>query len=100
MPRRPALVLEFALLIIGALAVLFGLYTYYAPASWLLADLTEGWHLASFTIGATALTGAFSLWNNRLYNKNGSWSVMAVVSAVLAVVAITAAVIFAESWII
>jgi hypothetical protein len=93
-PRKPAAVVESALLIIGALIVLFGVYTYYAPTDWVLADLPEGWHLGCFAFGSLLLSGGFSTFADRIrdYDEDRSW--LAIIDAILAAAALAAAVVF------
>jgi hypothetical protein len=93
-PYKPAAVVETALLIVGSILVLFGVYTYLAPAGWFLADLTESWHLASLAVGSLLLSGGFSMFADRIrdYDEGRSW--LAVTDSILATAALAAAVIF------
>lgn len=92
--------LDYTLLVLGALAVAFGLYTFYAPASWVLADLVEGYHLASFIGGGVLLSAGFGFLSAGMRDMDGIWTARAVTSMLLAAAALAGAVTFAVIWIL
>lgn len=83
---------EYTLLILGALVAGFGAYTYFVPASWILADLSEAWYLGSWIVGGVLLTAGFGMLGASVRDRSGYWTTGAVVSFVLGTLSLAGAV--------
>jgi hypothetical protein len=77
---------------IGALVAAFGVYTYFAPTSWILAGLSEVWYLSSWIAGGVLLTAAFGMLGASIRDRSGFWTTGAVVSFVLGTLSLAGAV--------
>ena len=83
---------EYTLLILGALVAGFGAYTYFVPAGWILADLSEAWYLGSWIAGGVLLTAGFGMFGASIRDREGHWTYDAVVSFALGALALAGAV--------
>lgn len=83
---------DFTLVVIGALIAAFGAYTYFVPASWVLAGLSAGWYLSSWIAGGALLTAGFSMLGASVRDRSGYWTTGAVTSFVLATLSLAGAV--------
>ena len=83
---------EYTLLILGALVAGFGAYTYFVPASWILADLSEAWYLGSWIAGGVLLTAGFGMLGASVRDREGHWTYDSVMSFVLGALALAGAV--------
>ena len=83
---------DYTLMVIGALVAAFGAYTYFVPSSWVLADLSEAWYLGSWIAGGVLLTAGFGLLGASIRDRSGYWTASAVVSFVVATLALAGAV--------
>jgi hypothetical protein len=83
---------DYTLLVIGALVAAFGAYTYFVPAGWILADLSEAWYLGSWIAGGVLLTAGFGMLGASVRDRSGHWSADAVVSFVLGLLSLAGAV--------
>ncbi|WP_353510313.1 hypothetical protein [Intrasporangium sp.] len=83
---------DYTLIIIGALVAAFGAYTYFVPASWILADLGEAWYLGSWIAGGVLLTAGFGMLGASIRDRSGYWNASAVVSFVLGTLSFAGAV--------
>jgi hypothetical protein len=95
--RKRVPVLEYALLLGGALLTLLGVYVYYAPTDWVLGDLAEGWYLGSFIVGGLTLSGGFVLFADRMGPAHGGRSWLVTAGILLASAAFAAAVLSAAT---
>ena len=90
---------DYTLITIGLLVAAFGAYTYFVPAGWILADLSEVWYLGSWIAGGVLLTAGFGMLGASVRDRSGHWTADAVVSFVLGLLslagAVTAAVVLA-----
>jgi hypothetical protein len=84
--------LDYTLMIIGAVVAAFGAYTYFAPSDWVLADLAEAWHLASWIAGGVLLAAAFGMLGASLRDRSGHWTTSAVMSFLIGTLALAGAV--------
>ena len=84
---------DYTLMVLGALAVAFGAYTYYAPTSWVLAGLSAAWYLSAFVVGGVLLTVAFGLLGASIRDRTGVWTTSAITSFVLGTLALAGAVV-------
>jgi len=85
--------LDYTLLVVGALVAGFGAYTYFVPASWILAGLAEAWYLGSWIAGGVLLTAGFGLLGASVRDRSGYWTAGAVTSFVLATLSLAGAVV-------
>lgn len=83
---------DYTLMVIGALVAAFGAYTYFAPASWILADLSQAWYLGSWIAGGVLLTAGFGMLGASVRDRSGYWTTGAVVSFVLGTLSLAGAV--------
>ena len=88
---------DYTLLVIGVLVAAFGAYIFLAPASWILADLSEVWYLSSWIAGGALLTAGFGMFGASVRDQSGHWTTGAMVQLVLGALglagAVTAAVV-------
>lgn len=87
--------IEYTLLVVGALVAAFGAYTYFVPASWVLADLSQAWYLSSWIAGGALMTIGFGMLGASVRDRSGYWTARAVVSFVLGTLTLAGAVIAA-----
>lgn len=85
-------VVDYTLIVIGALVAVFGAYTYFVPTSWILADLSEAWYFGSWIAGGVLLTAGFGMLGASIRDRSGYWTAGAVVSFVLATLGLAGAV--------
>jgi hypothetical protein len=83
---------DYTLIIVGALVAAFGAYTYFVPASWILADLGEVWYLSSWIAGGVLLTAGLGMLGASIRDRSGYWTAGAVVSFVLGTLSLAGAV--------
>jgi hypothetical protein len=83
---------DYTLLVLGAVVAAFGAYIYFAPASWILADLSEVWYLSSWIAGGALLTAGFGMYGASVRDQSGHWTTGAVVSFVLGALSLAGAV--------
>ena len=84
--------IDYLLIIVGALVAAFGAYTYFVPASWILADLGEAWYLGSWIAGGVLLTAGFGMLGASIRDRSGYWTARSVVSFVLGTLSFAGAV--------
>ena len=84
---------DYTLMIVGALVALFGVYTYFAPSSWVLAGLSAAWYLSSFIVGGVLLAVGFGLLGASIRDRSGYWTAPAITSFVLGTLALAGAVV-------
>lgn len=87
--------IDYTLMIVGAVIALLGAYTYFAPSSWFLAGLTEGWFLSGWIIGGVLLAAGFGMLGASVRDRSGYWTTGAVSSFVLSMLAMAGAVVAA-----
>ena len=87
--------LDYTLMTIGLLVAAFGAYTYFVPAGWVLAGLSEAWYLGSWIAGGLLLTAGFGLFGASVRDRSGHWTAGAVMSFVLATLSLAGAVVAA-----
>jgi len=83
---------DYTLMVIGVLVAAFGAYTYFVPASWVLAGLSEVWYLGSWIVGGVLLTAGFGMLGASIRDRSGYWTTGAVVSFVVATLSLAGAV--------
>ena len=91
---------EWMIGIVGVVAAAVGVYMYYAPANWVLANLAEAWYLGMFTGAGIVLATAFGVFARRAYLADRSWTTRVVFGTGLLVLALAGAMAFAAIWII
>lgn len=84
--------LDYTLLVIGALVAAFGAYTYFVPASWILAGLSATWYLGCWIAGGVLLTVGFGMLGASVRDRTGYWNTGAVTSFVLGTLSLAGAV--------
>ena len=86
---------DYTLLVIGTLVAAFGAYVYFAPASWILANLSEAWYLSSWIAGGALLSAGFGMFGASVRDQSGHWTAGAVTSFVLGALSLAGAVVAA-----
>lgn len=86
--------------LIGVVAAVVGVYFNYAPESWWLANLVEGWYLGMYVAACALLGGALALFARKTYVTDGGMSDRTVMTTFLAVIGFIAVVTFALIWIL
>ena len=101
--RTPVIVrhvTEWVMGVIGALAAVVGVYMFYAPTNWFLANLAEGWYFGMFIGAGILLAAAFGVFARKAYLGDRSWTGQAMFTTGLAILALAGAVTFAVIWIL
>lgn len=88
-------VLDYTLMVVGALVAAFGAYTYFVPSNWVFADLSAAWYLGSFIAGGVLLTAGLGLLGASIRDRTGYWTTSAITSFVLGTLALAGAVVAA-----
>ncbi|GGM90141.1 hypothetical protein GCM10009721_14420 [Terrabacter tumescens] len=83
---------DYTLIIIGALVAAFGAYTFFVPATWILAGLSAAWYLSSWIAGGVLLTAGFALLGASVRDRAGHWTTGAVLGFVLGTLSLAGAV--------
>ena len=94
MPTRRSQITEWSFGIAGVLAAGVGSWMYYVPADWFLGGLVEGWYFGMFIAAGLLLTAAFGLFARMAYVDDPVFSTRVVVPTVLALAALSGAVVF------
>ena len=97
--RYRSRVLESTLIILGALAVLAGLYFQYAPSDWWLAHFSEVYQFA-YGLGGLILGAGFGVYADRTYEEDGRASARMATGVTLAILAFVGALLALVLWII
>lgn len=84
--------IDYTFMVVGALIAAFGAYAYFAPSSWVLADLSEAWYLSSWIVGGALLTIGFGLFGASVRDRSGYWTTRAIVSFALGTLTLAGAV--------
>jgi hypothetical protein len=95
--RRRSPILDYSLIILGAVAALVGLYFQVAPASWWLAHFSEAYQYGSYTLGGLLMGLGFGVYADRTADEDGQPSDRTSVGiglAILAFLGAAAAVLF------
>jgi hypothetical protein len=95
MPTRHSYATEWTLGIVGVLAAGVGAWMYYVPADWFLGGLVEGWYFGMFIAAGLLLAAAFGRFARMTYLDDRAWTTPVVVSTVVALAALGAAIAFA-----
>lgn len=83
---------DYTLMIVGAVVAAFGAYTYFVPTDWVLAGLSEAWYLGCWIAGGVLLTAGFAMLGASIRDRAGYWSAGAVLSFVVGTLALAGAV--------
>jgi hypothetical protein len=94
MPTRRSQITEWSFGIAGVLAAGVGSWMYYVPADWFLGGLVEGWYFGMFIAAGLLLNAAFGLFARMAYVDDPVFSTRVVVPTVLALAALSGAVVF------
>jgi hypothetical protein len=95
MPTQHSYLTEWTLGIVGVLAAGVGAWMYYVPADWFLGGLVEGWYFGMFIAAGLLLAAAFGRFARMTYLDDRAWTMPVVVSTVVALAALGAAIAFA-----
>lgn len=91
---------EWTLGIVGFLAAAVGAWMYYVPADWLLGGLAEAWYLGMFIGAGVLIALATGMFARQMFRVDHAWTARVVVTTVVTVLALAAAVVFATILII
>ena len=97
--RRRSPVLDYTLVIVGALAALAGLYFQFAPSDWWLAHFSEAYQYGAYTLGGVLLGAGFGVYAERNFDETGR-SARVSATVTLAIVAVAGAVAAVLFWIL
>jgi hypothetical protein len=97
--RRRSPILNYALIIIGALAALVGVYFQFAPSDWWLADFSEVYQLGGYTLGGLILAAGFGVFADRTFQVDSYPSGRVITGITLAVAAVVGAAVAVLFWI-
>jgi hypothetical protein len=95
MQTRRSHVAEWVLGIAGVLAAGVGAWMYYVPTDWFLGGLAEGWYFGMFIAAGLLLAAAFGRFARMAYLDGREYTAPVVVSTILALVGLGAAITFA-----
>ena len=95
MPTPRSYFTELVLGIAGVLAAGVGAWMYYVPTDWFLGGLAEGWYFGMFIGAGLLLAAAFGRLARMTYLDDRAYTTPVVVSTVLALAALGAAITFA-----
>lgn len=90
-PIRRRRRVDLALIAIGAVAALVGVYFQFAPSNWWLADLSETYHLGSYVLGGVLLAVGGAVYADRALEEDGRGSIRTAAGMTLAIVALSGA---------
>ena len=86
---------DYTLMVIGVLVAAFGAYTYFVPATWILAGLGAAWYLGSWIVGGVLLAAGLGMLGASIRDRSGYWTTSSVVSFALATLSLAGAVVAA-----
>ena len=98
-PRRTRAI-EWTLGIVGILAAAVGAWMYYVPADWFLGGLAEAWYFGMFIAAGVLIALAAGMYARQMFRVDHAWTARVVVTTLVAVLALAAAVVFATILII
>jgi hypothetical protein len=93
-------ILDYTLIVIGALLALAGAYFQFAPSDWWLADFSEAYQLGGYTLGGLILAAGFGVYADRTLEEDGYRSERVITGITLAVAAVIGAAVAVVFWIV
>ena len=93
-------VTEWTLGIVGILAAALGAWMYYVPTDWFLGGLAEAWYLGMFIGAGVLIAVAAAMFARQMFRVDHAWTARVVVTTLVAILALAAAVVFAAILII
>jgi hypothetical protein len=69
--RRRSPILDYSLIILGAVVALAGLYFQFAPSSWWLAHFSEAYQYGGYTLGGLLMGVGFGVYADRTADEDG-----------------------------
>lgn len=91
---------EWTLGIVGILAAAIGAWMYYVPTTWFLGGLAEAWYLGMFIGGGVLIALAAGMLARQMFRVDHEWTARVVVTTLVTVIALAAAIVFATILII
>jgi hypothetical protein len=98
--RRRSPILDYTLIVLGALAALTGLYFQFAPADWWLAHFSEAYQYGCYTLGGLILGAGFGVFADRTLEEDGYRSTRVSTGITLAVLAVIGAALAVLFWVL
>ncbi len=86
---------EWTLGVVGVLAAALGAWMYYVPTDWFLGGLAEAWYLGMFIGAGVLIALAAGMYARQMFRVDHAWTARVVVTTLVAVLALAAAVVFA-----
>jgi hypothetical protein len=93
-------VLDYTLIVLGALVALAGLYFQFAPSHWWLAYFSEAYQYGCYTLGGLLLGAGFGVFADRTLEEDGYRSTRVITGITLAVLAVIGAAVAVLFWIL
>jgi hypothetical protein len=98
--RRRSPILDYTLIVLGALAALAGLYFQFAPSDWSLAYFSEAYQYGGYTLGGLLLGAGFGVFADRTLEEDSYRSTRVITGITLAVLAVIGAALAVLFWVL
>jgi hypothetical protein len=98
--RRRSPILDYTLIVLGALAALAGLYFQFAPSDWWLAHFSEAYQYGGYTLGGLILGAGFGVYADRTLEEDSYRSTRVITGITLAVLAVIGAAVAVLFWVL
>jgi hypothetical protein len=98
--RRRSPILDYSLIVLGALVALAGLYFQFALSDWWLAHFSEAYQYGGYTLGGLLLGAGFGVFADRTLEEDGYRSTRVSTGVTLAVLAVVGAAVAVLFWIL
>ena len=98
--RRRSPILDYTLIVLGALVALAGLYFQFAPADWWLAYFSEAYQYGGYILGGLILGAGFGVFADRTLEEDGFRSTRVSIGITLAVLAVIGAAVAVLFWVL
>jgi hypothetical protein len=98
--RRRSPILDYTLIVLGALVALVGLYFQFAPSDWWLAYFSEAYQYGCYTLGGLILGAGFGVYADRTLEEDGYRSARVITGITLAVLAVIGAAVAVLFWVL
>jgi hypothetical protein len=97
--RHRSPVVDYTLIIIGAVVALVGVYFQFVPSDWWLAHFSEVYYFGGYTLGGLIVAAGFGVYADRTLEEDRFRSGRVITGITLAVAAVVGAAVAALFWI-